>query len=97
MRDLMHLGKYTAEQTYRGYSSATKSMAIAKSFANLWKHKVDVRTYCYAVFCKGGYSLPSEVYDVELEKSNLTDEEIKPSQSIRGKQAEGGARILQFC
>ncbi|MFZ0312728.1 MAG: hypothetical protein WAL85_08490 [Candidatus Korobacteraceae bacterium] len=77
MRDLMHLGKYTAEQTFRGYSSATKSMAIAKSFANLWKDKADVRTYCYAVFCKGGYSLPSEVYDVELEKSNLTDEEIK--------------------
>ena len=75
MRDLMHLGKYTAEQTYRGYSSATKSMAIAKSFANLWKHQVDVRTYCYAVFCKGGYSLPSEVYDVQLEKSNLTDGE----------------------
>jgi hypothetical protein len=75
MRDLMHLGKYTAEQTYRGYTSATKSMAIAKCFANLWKREVDVRTYCYAAFCKGGYSLPSEAYDYGLEKSNLTDAE----------------------
>jgi hypothetical protein len=64
MHQLMHLGDYTADQKFRGFGSATKSMAIAKAFSNTWEEKiVDLKSYCYAVFCKGGFLLPSHDVD----------------------------------
>ncbi len=54
-----HLGEYAVDQTFRGYISTTKSIAIAKHFANAWKSPPVCQTWCYAVRCHGGYELPS--------------------------------------
>jgi hypothetical protein len=58
----LHLGEYAIDQTFRGYISTTKSIAIAKHFANAWKKDSPVcQTWCYAVRCHGGYELPSHM------------------------------------
>jgi len=55
----LHLGRYTADQTLKAYISATKSVAIAKSFSNYWATDRYVRSYCYALRCWKGFELPS--------------------------------------
>lgn len=57
---VLHLGAYTEKQYFKGYISATTSVAIAKCFANYWKEpKLNIGSYIYAVRCKGGFQLPS--------------------------------------
>jgi hypothetical protein len=56
-----NLGVYTTFQTFKGFISTTKSIPIAKSFANLYKGPDEAicQTWCYTVRCHGGYELPS--------------------------------------
>lgn len=60
---VLTLTVYTLNQDFKGFISTTTSTAIAKCFANYWAKSDDPfrPTYCYAMRCKGGFHLPTDV------------------------------------
>jgi hypothetical protein len=68
-RHYAHLEKFLGDQTFKAFISTTKSIALAKCFANYWDKTKTLRpgwgrgshpnpdvgdAFCYAVRCKGG-------------------------------------------
>lgn len=56
-----NLDLYIKNESLRCFTSATKSVAIAKHFSNTWKDEVECETWCYVLRCRGGFELPTSV------------------------------------
>lgn len=59
--DVLTLGVFTADATFKGFVSTSTSTAIAKHFANEYApaEKRFAPVFCYAMRCKQGFHLPT--------------------------------------